>query len=216
MDNTLFNQVDYIKNLMGHLAFRLSKKYQLSKKTTAKLLLSYWMEKGPFYGHFFDDIAEKLLIDKKEVNELIAITHSYKPAIDAYPGALPVLDELQKKYRLALITDGNENVQRNKIAALGLKEYFTNIFYATGKNMKPNPKGYTTILSHLKLQPNEALYVGDNPHVDFITPNDIGMPCARVMTGYFKDVKMDKGREAKYKIRSLKEIFEVLNKLERE
>ena len=216
LDNTLFDQVDYIKNLMSHIASRLSKTYNLDTDTTSKLFFSYWIEKGPFYGHFFDDMVEKLSINKNEVKNLIDISHTYKPnTLPLYPEVDYTLKKLQKKYKLAMITDGNEQVQKNKVEALGIKKYFSKIFYATKKNMKPSASGYLAILEQLNLKPDEALYVGDNPKVDFITPNKMNMPTLRVLTGYFKNEKLDSQHEAKHAVYNLEKIFDVLEKLER-
>ena len=214
LDNTLFNQVEYIKNLMKHIAYVLSKKYNLDQNKTAKILISYWMDKGPFYGRFFDDLVEKFSIDKNEVKNLIHISHTHKPSIEPYPHVHDILSKLQKKYNLALITDGNENTQKNKVQALGLEKYFSRIFYATAENMKPSPNAYNAILKHFKLKPEQAVYVADNPNVDFISPNKIKMPSIRVLTGYFKDVNIGSARESTHTMQNIEEIFDVLDELQ--
>ena len=114
-----------------------------------------------------------------------------------------------------MITDGNKNVQKNKISALGVKKYFIKISYATGKNMKPSPKSYAAILKLLKLKPEQVTYIGDNPSVDFVTPNKMEMPTIRVLTGYFKNLQLDSQHEAIYTINSLTKIFDVLDLLQR-
>ncbi len=173
------------------------------------------MEQGPFYSHFFDDILKKLSINKDEVKNLIDISHSYQPKISTYPKVKMILAKLKKKYHLAMITDGNKSTQKNKINSLDIKKYFTKIVYATGKNMKPNPKAYLTILNHFKLKPEEIIYVGDNPTMDFITPNKMKMTTVRVLTGYFKNLKLNNDHEATFTINNLIEIFDVLSKLQR-
>jgi len=215
LDNTLYNQVDYIEDLMEHISLLLSRKYNLDVDETSKVLLSYWMEKGPFYGHFFDDIVQKLSIDKNEAQKLITTSHSYRPNIRPYPGVLAALDKLQKNYSLAMITDGNEEVQQNKIDALGIEQYFGKILYATENNMKPSPEPYVAVLDHFKLQPEEAIYVGDNPTVDFITPSIMRMMTIRVLSGFFKDIQLDDQHEATYTINNVGEIFDVLGTLQR-
>lgn len=212
LDNTLYDQVDYAKDLMNHLAFRLSKKYDAKTNKIYNTLLSYWMEKGPFYGYFFDDVLEKLSISDDEVRKLISISHSYKPNISTYPGVFTTLTKLKTKYYLAMITDGNENVQKNKINALGVKKFFKKIVY-TGKHMKPDRKGYQMVLNHFNLEAEEAVYVGDNPVVDFITPNKMNMTTIRVLKGYFKDKKAGGRHQSQFKVNNFEEIFTVLNDL---
>ena len=213
LDNTLYDQMDYVSGLMDHIARTLSEKYTLDAQETSMQLLSYWKEKGPFYGRFFDDMVQKLSIDSDEVQKLIDISHSYQPTISTYPAVPVVLESLKQQYSLAIITDGNVQVQQQKIAALGIEQYFAKIEYATGEHMKPSQKPYDAVLEHFALQPSEAIYVGDNPTVDFVTPNSMGMTTVRVLTGYFQDLQLDHQHEAAHTIQTLDGLSGVMSSL---
>ncbi len=77
LDNTLFDQVDYIKGLMRHIAAWLSKRYKLDQDATTNLLVSYWLRKGPFYGHFFNDIVDRLSIDDKKIVKSVLVHDAF-------------------------------------------------------------------------------------------------------------------------------------------
>ena len=67
------------------------------------------------------------------------------------PHAAEILDELQKKYRLGLVTNGAGKSQLAKVYALGLEKYFP--------VMIPSAKGssFSKGLSFLKVNNNSIL-----------------------------------------------------------
>ncbi|MDO8303142.1 MAG: HAD family hydrolase, partial [Sedimentisphaerales bacterium] len=95
-----------------------------------------------------------------------------------------VLDTLQKKYALALLTDGFLPAQELKVAALGIKDYFKFIVYteALGREFwKPSPAGYQNILAALNVKPENCVYIGDNETKDFIAPNQLGFATVKLI-----------------------------------
>jgi len=73
---------------------------------------------------------------------------------------------LKKHYKLGLITDGNATVQKRKIEALNVRDFFDVIVLSDryGSNMqKPSPSPYQKAMEKLEVKAPEAIYVGDNP-----------------------------------------------------
>ena len=76
-----------------------------------------------------------------------------------------------KSFDKYIITDGNITAQRNKIKSLGLKTQFKKIIptYQYGiSHSKPSILCFNMIMKIEKCEPSEMVYIGDNPHKDFV------------------------------------------------
>ena len=112
---------------------------------------------------------------------------------------------------LGLLTNGNIEVQKNKIKHLKLKNLFHTICIAreTGKE-KPHKHPFKKIIEDLGVKPIETMIIGDNPLHDFSTPNELGMTTVRILRGEFKTESV--GEEgADYIIENYSELLELLD-----
>ena len=85
----------------------------------------------------------------------------------------------------ALITDGYGPGQRQKIAALGLEDYFEDLI-VTGERGEGWPKPGTRAFTYLQEKhgvsaASECIYIGDNPHKDFVGPDALGWAWQRIL-----------------------------------
>ncbi|RKY26995.1 MAG: hypothetical protein DRP79_03990, partial [Planctomycetota bacterium] len=83
---------------------------------------------------------------------------------------------------LGIITTGLTVKQAEKLVRLDLLQYIRSdaIFISDQIGVsKPNVKLYLRALSDLRLKPNEAMYIGDNPVNDIDPPNTVGMITVR-------------------------------------
>jgi len=152
--------------------------------------------------------------DRNYIDKLVEIYKNHKPKLDLYEDAQEILEYLYKtKIKTGIITDGNYEVQRNKIEALKLLKYIDTIVITDEigkKYWKPHPKGYYICASRLNLKFKELLYIGDNEKKDFVTANRLGMKTAKIVRKegiyYNLDFK-EEGYEAKIIIHNLMEIL---------
>ena len=96
--------------------------------------------------------------------------------------------------------------QKNKVRLLGVEGLFDAVVYARENGMefeKPNPDGYLEVLKVLKVRPDEAVCVGDNPYTDFYGAKKLGIKTARLFFGEFKNVRLDAAHEADVNLESL-------------
>jgi len=84
-----------------------------------------------------------------------------------YPDAEPILRALREEYRLALVTNGAPDLQREKLHASGL-EYLFHAMIVSGEAGvgKPDPRIFALVLERIGVRPAEAVMVGDNPARD--------------------------------------------------
>jgi putative hydrolase of the HAD superfamily len=94
--------------------------------------------------------------------------------------ALFIEDLYGKKVKMGIITDGRSITQRNKLKALGIERYFSDIIiseeFGSGK-----PNGNNYVFFEDKYPGYSFYYMGDNTSKDFIIPQKLGwrMVCLR-------------------------------------
>jgi putative hydrolase of the HAD superfamily len=86
---------------------------------------------------------------------------------DRLPGCRAVLRALAPRYRLGVVTNGIDRVQRSRLQAAGLRPFFEVVVTSQGSGYaKPDPRILEVALEALGVPPREAVYVGDDPAVD--------------------------------------------------
>jgi len=84
-----------------------------------------------------------------------------------FPGTLETLEKLKSKYKLALLTNGNPDLQWFKIKATSLEPYFDPIVISGELGYgKPDPRIFKFTLQKLGLKPTEVIMIGNNPIAD--------------------------------------------------
>ncbi|MHC4063526.1 MAG: HAD family hydrolase [Planctomycetota bacterium] len=109
--------------------------------------------------------------------EMIATYRGHHPTISLHADADAALLRLRGRYRLGLISDGPLQMQRNKIAALGLQGRFGEVILTDrwGREFwKPHQRAFQEISRRLAVPADHCLYVADNPTKDFVAANSLG------------------------------------------
>lgn len=84
-----------------------------------------------------------------------------------YPDVEPVLQELSRSFRLALLTNGAPDLQRAKLAGSGLGPYFQVVVVAGELGVgKPDSRVFEAALDRLGVHPGEAVMVGNSLRSD--------------------------------------------------
>jgi len=108
------------------------------------------------------------------------IAHIYRGVsrnrLQLYPDVKRVLDELQKKYRLALISDAQSCYALPEIQAVGLENYFESIVISSLHGFrKPDARLFQQTLDDMKLGPAEAIWVGNDMFRDIYGAQALGI-----------------------------------------
>ncbi len=75
-------------------------------------------------------------------------------------------------YRLGVVTNGIDRVQRRRLEASGLKGHFHTIVTSERAGItKPDPRIIELALKRMRIAAPEAVYVGDDPEVDGLAAN---------------------------------------------
>jgi putative hydrolase of the HAD superfamily len=124
--------------------------------------------------------ADKLLQLPLLLAETFRATSRYR--LQLYPGVLDTLRQLQPKYHLAAITDGQVAYAVPELNAVGIHKYFDPII-VSGRfgYRKPDERLFTSVLAAIKMQASEVLFVGNDMYRDVFGAQKLG-----IKTVFFK------------------------------
>jgi len=131
----------------------LDKAYRSNRAGESKDMFEFW----EFFLNSMGIPESKPLIMELEKSR----RHYVGKTIRLYDGVVPVLTDLQKKYRLALVSNCSTGLS-DVIEASGLDHFFECIIlsYEVGVR-KPHIRIYLEALERLKLEPEGCIFVAD-------------------------------------------------------
>lgn len=169
LDDTLYPELDYVKSGFRQVGNEMEKKFGVHD-AYKKLYDSFLIDKKDVYTRVLRDY--KVDFNESDVAELINVYRHHKPELILSDEVRQTLSALrQKSLKTGIITDGRPFQQWAKIEALGLKALVDCIIVTDElggiEYRKPNPLAFTEMCRFLAVQPEEMVYVGDNPQKDF-------------------------------------------------
>ena len=123
-----------------------------------------------------DQVAPSLTpLDRDNFFE-IAYEHFAEAGVwELYPEVPGVLEELQPRFRLAVISNFDGRL-RFILQHLGISKFFSQIFISSEIGAdKPDPEIYRRAARLMNLKPNEILHVGDDPERDWKAASIAGL-----------------------------------------
>lgn len=101
-----------------------------------------------------------------------------------YPGCRATLRLLGRHFRLGLVTNGLTRIQHGRLRAAGIRGHFATVVTSEACGIaKPDPRILHVALRRMRVEPHEAVYVGDDPAVDHAAARDAGVPFVWVDRG---------------------------------
>lgn len=86
---------------------------------------------------------------------------------DLMPGCRGALRRLGHRFRLGVVTNGLDRIQRSRLRVAGLDSHFEAVITSEACGFaKPDPRILEAALDAMGLAPGAAVYVGDDPGVD--------------------------------------------------
>lgn len=203
LDDTLYSYSQYARTGLYRAARHLEEK--TGEKLYDELFSLYFVD--GITSETFDVLIERHDLASSLVPELIETYHSASTPLVPYPETEPLLSYLSDQYKLGLITDGREG--RMKLNRLGLTRYFDVVTVTPESNRSKHEQiVFEQTLGDLGVTPDSAMYVGDDPRVDFRIPNQLGMCTVRLLRGRYKQLLMTEDTaRADHSIHSLKSLI---------
>jgi len=174
LDNTLYDQRQYEYFTFWTVAEEVSKYYCVNKDRYF-LLLKHLFNKN-IHEYTFDK-AIQLCIGKIPRDwesflkkKLLPVYRSAKPKLKLFYWVEKYIKEAKRKgIKLAIITNGNVEIQKYKIDALGLKKICDKIYISdefTPQARKPDTTLFKYFLRDFNLKGKDVIYIGDNIKTD--------------------------------------------------
>jgi putative hydrolase of the HAD superfamily len=124
-------------------------------------------------------LGEAVGYKRDMAHEAFALWHAARNQLEPYAEVIPVLEILNRRFRLATLSNGNAD-----LATIGLAHHFEVSLNAGALGCaKPDPRAYAGLAESLTLKPAEILFVGDEPHADVVGPRAAGMQTVWVNRG---------------------------------
>lgn len=214
LDDTLYPEYEFVISGFHAVADFVQSRYAIDSVKSFEILYQGYC-KGERNNNI-DMLYQELGIPYADILSTVEIYRNHKPRISLFSDAKEILEWLhQRKYPLALLTDGKAITQNNKIDALGIRNYFS-IFSISDdfgeKYCKPDRRRYEYIKKEFAVSSSEILCVGDNVGKDFVAPNDLGMYTVRVVRQgiVHQNIEVSPGGNPEREISSLIEITSFL------
>ncbi|MEO9890984.1 HAD family hydrolase [Aurantibacter sp.] len=164
LDDTLYNEIDYLKS--AYLA--------IAKKLDSDNWRELYVRMFSLYRNkenVFNFLTENYEVSKEQ---LINWYRNHYPNIKLFSGILNFMNAIKKNNgKIGIITDGRETTQKSKIDALGITEFIdvTVISEAIGSE-KPAQQNFKRVENEF---PNcTYYYIADNLKKDFVSPIKLG------------------------------------------
>ena len=123
-----------------------------------------------------DQIAPSLSEFDRDNFFEIAYEHFAEAGVwELYPEVSGILEQLQPRFQLAVVSNFDGRL-RLILQHLGISKFFPNVFVSSELGAdKPDPEIYRRALRLMKLKPNEALHVGNDPKRDWEAASAAGL-----------------------------------------
>jgi putative hydrolase of the HAD superfamily len=180
---------------------------RLDRRKAGKQLFEFYLKHGIDSDTAFERFIKKMH-GKLDYKILAAGINAYLSSklIGPYPNVRHTLRKLKKKgIKLGIVTDAPALKAWKRLNAMGLDDFFDIVIaYEDTRKKKPHKLPFSLALKQLKLQPQDVLFVGDNPERDIKGANMVGMKTAFARYGCKKRCKAD------YIIDDISEILKIV------
>ncbi len=153
----------------------------------------------------FENVAHEFKVDcsERQMEMLIGMWNKSWMLARPYPETIEKLAELQKNYRLVLVSNTDRFAINNVLNKFGMKKYFEKVFcsYELGL-IKTDAEFFPKVLTELGADKDECVMIGDSLESDMLPAQKAGI----------KAVMVDRrsSRQFGVKIRNLNELVKVL------
>jgi putative hydrolase of the HAD superfamily len=210
LDDTLYNEIDFLKSAFKKIAQVVAINAKAKEIDVFKDMLGYFRTKQNSF-----ELITKKYGTSLSVNDLIKIYRTHEPKLYLSKINIETLDYLKRNgVIMGLITDGRSIQQRNKIRALGLDAYFSEIIISEEfGSKKPDVKNFEYFKEIFGK--GKYYYIGDNLVKDFIAPNNLNWTTICLLDNGFnihpQDFNLPISYLPKYKVKKLNEILQLID-----
>jgi len=221
LDHTLW---DYERNSSETLT-ELYEQYHLKEKgvTTVEAFLNQFKVINTQLWELYDNgLIDSRVIREERFKQILTPFNAYEETLSEdiskdyllacpkknylMPHAIEILDYLNGKYNLTIITNGFEEIQNTKLTSGKIHHYFNHIITSQkAGHKKPAREIFDFALQCNAIENHQAVMIGDNPITDMG-----GAINASIDTIFFNPDKNEHKTAVKHEINCLSELRQIL------
>jgi putative hydrolase of the HAD superfamily len=183
LDDTLYPYRAFVRSGFRAVACKLAAERRLPAAAVLRVLRRALVNGQR--GRELQALRTRFELPESLVRSLADLIRGHNPSLRLPVQSAQVLKTLRTSWHVGVLTNGEPDVQRRKVSALGLNELADAVVFAaeygdgTGK---PAPAGFRAALERLNVEPSRAVFVGDDPRTDIEGAAAIGMKTIHVVS----------------------------------
>ena len=209
LDDTLFDELSFVRSGFAAVAAHIEDVYHIEAAKIEKMCEKF-LSQGR--SGIFDKVFKATgIYSRRLIDKCVRLYRGHHPDISLYPEAQRCLKRFGAQ-PIYIVTDGNQTAQAGKLKALSLynkppvKRCFLTYRHGIKRAAKPSPYCFQLIAEAERVNPEQVVYVADNPAKDFIGIKPLGFKTVRVLTGQHRTVQGDAAHAAHAEIQNLDEL----------
>lgn len=187
LDDTLILERDYVISGFREVAHFFSRRFSHDPNEVFEFLLLTFESEGR--QQIFNKLLKKysLAEDCEIIKDMVNCYRNHYPDLKLTEYNKNKLVKLRNAgLKIAIVTDGLELMQRNKVNALGLYKLVDLVIYCWSISApKPDIKGFQQAMNTFSCSSAETIIIGDNPEHDIKPAVILGVDCIRVLSGRY-------------------------------
>jgi putative hydrolase of the HAD superfamily len=214
LDDTLYPEREYVRSGYAAVADYLRKTRHHNEAFEDWLWDRFTQGKT---DEAFDALNEhfSLNLEKADILELVRVYREHYPKISPFSDIPPFLEELKKRVKLGLISDGFLPAQQWKLDVLGLENQFDAVIFTESlgrEYWKPSPVAFENMVQLLGVPHSACVYIADNLTKDFVAPNQLGWETVHFLRPHQVHANDEAAQDGqpKYMVRSAEELLLIL------
>jgi putative hydrolase of the HAD superfamily len=215
LDDTLYPEQEFVESGFRAVAQALHQRFRIDEDEAVAVMRASLEQRGR--GTQFDDVLTAFgLSGRQSVGELIKVYRHHSPSISLPSESVTALERLTPR-PLYVVTDGHKIVQQNKIDALGLAPWLRHAYITHRygvKNRKPSVHVFELMMRRERCDPQDVVYVGDDPSKDFRGLRPLGVCTVRVLTGRHRSVTVPATADAERTVAGIADVPDVVIEME--
>jgi putative hydrolase of the HAD superfamily len=184
LDDTLYPEGTFARGGFKAVAAHVSRAHGIRRGELMNVLFREW--RAGRRATAFQCVCTQFGLDPAIVPVLVGVYRSHQPQLQLSTAARQTLERLRHKWRLGVITNGDPEVQRRKVSALGLHSLVDDVVFAaeygSGRG-KPDPEPFAAATDRLGVGCDRAMFVGDDIERDVYGARRAGMLTIRLAAG---------------------------------
>jgi putative hydrolase of the HAD superfamily len=213
LDDTLYLERDYVRSGFNELDAWVNTNLGLRGFGPRAWAL---FERGE-RKHIFDRTLLEAGVkpNRDMIVTMVDLYRNHFPHIQMPADADDCLRGIQGLVHVALVSDGPERTQKNKIRALGLGQTFETAVFTSTLGIefsKPHPKAFLEVQKHFDQTIHKYIYVADNPSKDFQGPRSLGWKTVRVRRreGLYSSLEADLPGSPDFEVPDLSGVIDMI------